>query len=394
MEGVTRIRDRKSVAFTCVWISGINSAVAVALSPALPGMAAELGSGKDGEFLAQMIQTLPAIGMIIGAGLAGYFSERIGRRAVLLFAVALFTLSGAACFMAPDLTMLIISRAVQGVIAGVMLTTSYAVVAEYFSGPAQLRMLGFCGGAGALASILILLVAGPMVDAFGWRSVFLLFLLAALAMPFAFSGMHAGLPQGEAPVALSWRPIFALWRVWLLQIAFTIAMFMSVIQVPFLATAKGVVSASTISLLVATTSVSATLIAIFYGSIRRLLDVQGMFVLMSLAFGAGLLTCGVASGLPLFLLGAVILGIGAGSVEPTIMSRAFSETPELLHDRVAGAAIATLFAGQFLNPIVVHPVTQFGGIEFAARTFGVLYLVGALLFLATWFMQARRHAPV
>lgn len=393
MERRPRIRDQKCVAFTCVWISGINSAVAVALSPALPGMATELDAGKNGQLLAQMIQTLPAIGMMLGAAFAGYFSERLGRRAVLLLAVALFTLSGAVCFIAPDLTTLVISRAVQGVVAGVMLTTSYAIVAEYFSGPAQLRMLGFCGGAGAFSSILILFAAGPMVDLFGWRSVFLLFLLAAVAMPFAFAGMHPGLPQTGARAQLSWRPILALWPVWLLQILFTIAMFMSVIQVPFLASAKGIASGSMISVLVATTSVSATFVAIFHGAIRRFLDVQGMFVLMSLAFGAGLLVCGIAGSLPLFLFGAVMLGVGAGSVEPTIMSRAFARTPELLHDRVAGAAIATLYAGQFLNPIVVHPVTAIGGIEYAARMIGLVYLAAALLFLARGFTYARRRVP-
>jgi MFS family permease len=392
VESVTRIRDRKSVAFACVWISAINTTVAVALSPALPGMAAELGAGGHGQFLAQMIQTLPAIGMIIGAALAGYFSERFGRRAVMVSTVGLFTLSGAACFMAPNLTTLLISRALQGVLAGIMLTTSYAVVAEYFSGSARLRMLGFCGGAGAFSSILILFIAGRMVDSFGWRSVFLLFLPGAVAMPFAFFGMHAGLPQQGERVQLSWRPILALWRVWILQIGFTIGMYMSVIQVPFLATAKGVVSASTISMLVAATSVAATLVAVFHGAIRRVLNVQGMFVLMSLAFGAGLVICGIANGLPLFLFGAAVLGIGAGSVEPTVMSRAFSETPELLHDRVAGAAIAALFAGQFLNPIVVHPVAVFGGIDFAARTFGIIYLIAAMLFLGGRFIPSRRRA--
>lgn len=355
-------------------------------------MAAEFGADRDGQFLAQIIQTLPAVGMILGAGISGYLSERFGRRAVLVLTIALFTLSGAAGFLTPNISSLVLSRAVQGIVAGIMLTTSYAVVAEYFSGAARLRMLGFCGGAGAFASILILFAAGPMVDSFGWRSVFLLFLLGGVAVPFALAGMHAGLPQSGARVELSWRPILALWRVWLLQIAFTIAMFMSVIQVPFLASAKGVVSASTISLLVATTSISATIVAVSHGAIRRVIDARGMFVLMSLAFGIGLLICGLATGLPLFLLGAIVLGVGAGSVEPTIMSRAFSETPELLHDRVAGAAVATLFAGQFLNPIVVHPVTTFGGIEFAARTFGFAYVAAGLLFLLSRF-RSGRQAP-
>jgi MFS family permease len=380
------------VALVCIGISGINSGVAVALSPALPSIAQELGGGNDARFVAQMIQTLPALAIVVGAAAAGYAAERWGRRLVTFAAVMLFTLAGLAGLAMPDLGTLVASRVAHGLAAGVMITTSYALVGEYFQGLARNRMLGFCAASGSFTTILMLAAGGPMVDHLGWRSVFLLFLPAAFLLPFILGSMRPGLPPRNDAVPLSWKPIAALWPLGLLQVAYTIGMFMSVIQVPFIATAKGIASASTISLLVATTSAAATSAALVHGWLRRFLDFRGMFVLMSAAFGGGLLICAGAQHLAGLLLGAAALGIGAGSLEPTLVARALNETAAALHDRAAGAAMATLFLGQFLNPVVVGPVAAIGGVSFAAAAFGTAYLAAGAIFIMSigrrsWKMQ-------
>ena len=391
MDRPVRVRDHPGAALVCIAISGINSGVAVALSPALPALAQELGSGNDARFVAQMIQTVPSLAMIVGCGVAGYASEWLGRRMVTFAAALLFTFAGLAGTVMPDFTTLVASRVLHGFAAGVLITTSYALVGEYFDGPARARMLGFCAASGSVSSILFLVAAGPMVDAFGWRSVFLLFLPTAILLPFILSSLHSGLPPREEGQPLSWGPIAGLWPLGVLQIAYTIGMYMSVIQVPFLATAKGIASGAMISVLVATTSVAATITSLLYGWLRRFLNFQGMFALMSAAFGAGLLICANADNLIIFVIGALALGVGAGSVEPTLVSRALNQTPEALHDRAAGAAMATLFLGQFLNPVVVGPVAAFGGVEFAAATFGVAYLAAGAMFMAA---LVRRRGPV
>lgn len=372
----------------------MNSSVAVALSPALPKLAAELGKDRDGAFIAQIIQTLPAVAMILSACLVGYVSERFGRRAVMLFSAILFTIAGAAGLIAPDLPMLAISRFMQGLASGAMVTTAYAVVAEYFDREPCNRMLGYCGGFGAFSTLIVLGTAGPMVDAFGWRSIFYLYLGAALTIPFILLCMHGERPVREAQQPLSWGPIVALWPLWALQIIFTIGMYMSVIQVPFVAAAKGIVSASTISLLIATTSIFATLVAIINARLRLWLGFRGMFLLVSAAYGFGLLVCVHAPTFPVFLIGAAILGLGAGSVEPTLISRALAETPPSLHDRAAGAAMGTNFAGQFLNPVVVHPFVALGGINAALSGFGFAYLLSAGIIILMLLGGRSRPRPV
>ncbi len=388
----TRIRDRGGIAFACIWISGVNAGVAVALSPALPAMAKEFGHGADGAFIAQMIQTLPAVAMILGAAFCGYASETIGRRVVMLVTAVLFLVSGVAGLFLPTLELIILSRVIQGAVAGALVTASYAAVAEYFQGAARARMLGYCAGFGSFSSILFLLAAGAMVDAFGWRSVFALFLTQLITLPFLVFSLPQERPARETGAALSWGPILAVWPVWLLQIVFTIGMYMSVIQVPFVASAKGVISASTIGLLVSTTSVVATLASLFHGNFRRYLDYGGMLVLIAAAFGLGLLICANASDMAALFLGAAVLGVGAGSVEPTIMARALNRTPEPLRDRAAGAGLAALFAGQFLNPVAAFPLIAIGGVAFAISSFGFMYLALSAVFLCAALLRRGRSS--
>ena len=391
MQPATRVRDHWGVAFALAWISGINSGVAVALSPALPEIAKAFGRHGDGAFVAQMVQTLPAVAMIAGAALTGYASELWGRRMVILITASAFTISGGAGLFLPDLQTLIFSRVVQGFAAGVLLTASYAAVAEYFTGEARNRMLGFCAGFGSIASIGFLLAGGAMVDAFGWRSVFALYLLELLTLPFVYICMHRDRPARESGEKLSWSPIIAIWPVLLLQILLTIGMYMSVIQIPFIAVQKGIVSGVTISWLVMTTSVVATVVALSYARLLRFLDFSGMLVWTCFFFGAGLLICASAKDFAVMLLGAATLGLAAGAVEPTIMTRTLNHTPEPLHDRAVGAAISGLFLGQFLNPVLVHPVAVIGGINFAAIVYGCLYLAGAATALGAFLRFQRKH---
>jgi hypothetical protein len=50
-----------------------------------------------------------------------------------------------------------------------------------------------------------------------------------------------------------------------------------------------------------------------------------------------------------------------------------------------------MFLGQFLNPLVIAPLHDAGGILFAFTATGFAYLLGAALFLLA---LARRRAPI
>ena len=87
----------------CIVISGPTLVVLIpmAAAPALPTMAGQFAGsfGGNGELFAQLVMTVPALMLILTAPLAGLLAERVGRRLVLLVALVLFTLAGAAALV-------------------------------------------------------------------------------------------------------------------------------------------------------------------------------------------------------------------------------------------------------------------------------------------------------
>jgi len=332
-----------------------------------------------GALTAQLVLTVPAFVMIAGAALAGYLSERWGRRAVIATSLVVYAAAGLAGGVAPSLTTLVLTRVVSGFVGGVLLTSIYAVIGEYFAGTRRENILGLMSTAASIASLTLLVTMGLVVERFGWRAPFALYGVALLLVPSTLLGLHRGLSAPGA--SLRWGPVFARWPLYLLLTGYTIGMYMMVIQGPFLLAAKGIDAPSVIGRYIGLSSLVGALCGVFYGYARRWLGFRGMFVVISLAIGIGFPLAAWAPDGGWIVLAMVVVGLGIGIIEPTVASELLLRTPEPLHDRAMGVNVAAMFLGQFLNPLVIAPLRDGPGILFAFTATGVAYLVGALLFL-------------
>ena len=88
---------------------------------------------------------------------AGSIADRVGRRAVFAAGLGIFAVASLAAGLAPDATLLNISRAVQGIGGAAMFAVSLALVAQEFApegprdGDGHLRRHDRCGGRGGAA---------------------------------------------------------------------------------------------------------------------------------------------------------------------------------------------------------------------------------------------------
>src|SRR5438067_8887485 len=130
---------------------------------------------------------------------------------------------------------------------------------------------------------------------------------------------------------LSWRPVLAQWPIYLLLTTYTVGMFMGLIQGPFLLQAKGISAPSVLGMVMAAASVVGALSGALYGLMRRFLGFREMFIVLSLAFGIGLPLAAWAPTAGFYVLAMVVVGLGAGLLEPTIASQLLLRTPEPLH---------------------------------------------------------------
>ena len=141
-----------------------------ALNVAFPAISAAFGVTPGQIALLIVFYHVP-IGVLTVIG--GLLGDRFGHRRVFACGVWTSALAFPLCGLAPDFTFLLAARAVQGVGTGLVYGTAPALVTLALA-PARrapgLGVLNVAAGAGLAVAPLI---AGVLVDAFGWRSVFL-----------------------------------------------------------------------------------------------------------------------------------------------------------------------------------------------------------------------------
>jgi EmrB/QacA subfamily drug resistance transporter len=129
----------------------------------------------------------------------GSAADLYGRRRIFLVGIAVFTTASIACGLSPNMTVLIVSRAVQGLGAALLTPASLAMLGATFDEHERSHAIGIWAGVGALTSAAGPVLGGWLVDQISWRAIFLLNVPLALAA----AGLAAGFacesrdPQGK-----------------------------------------------------------------------------------------------------------------------------------------------------------------------------------------------------
>jgi EmrB/QacA subfamily drug resistance transporter len=138
---------------------------------ALPAMGRDLGAEASGLQWIVNAYLLPLSALLLLGGAAG---DKFGRRRLFLLGIALFALASMLCALATSLLPLIAGRALQGVASAMLMPNSLALLGAAFSGEQRGRAIGTWAAAGAIAGALGPLLGGWLVEASGWRAIFLI----------------------------------------------------------------------------------------------------------------------------------------------------------------------------------------------------------------------------
>jgi EmrB/QacA subfamily drug resistance transporter len=103
---------------------------------------------------------------------SGALADRYGRKRLFVFGVAVFTFASFLCGVSTDMTMVIWSRALQGVGGAAMFATGLALIGQDFHGRARARAIALWGATVGAAVAVGPLVGGLLTDGLGWRWIF------------------------------------------------------------------------------------------------------------------------------------------------------------------------------------------------------------------------------
>lgn len=140
-----------------------------AVTVALPTMGREFGVGLDAlqwvllAYLLAVTAVLPVFGRL---------ADMVGRKPILNTGLALFVSASLVVALAPSFSILIASRALQGMGASMFMATIMAVAVTAFPAHQRGRVLGMLASIVAAGTLIGPALGGLLTDAFGWRSIF------------------------------------------------------------------------------------------------------------------------------------------------------------------------------------------------------------------------------
>ncbi|MCU4337004.1 MFS transporter [Acinetobacter dispersus] len=121
----------------------------------------------------------------------GALSQSLGRKRLWLTGVAIFIFGSVICAAAPDFSLLIVGRVIQGVAGAMLIPLTLAIIVHHFTQlDRKAREIGNWSSFSAFALIIGPLMGGLMVHYLGWQSIFWL-----------------NLPVGLLALFLGWKGI-------------------------------------------------------------------------------------------------------------------------------------------------------------------------------------------
>lgn len=332
----------------------------------------------------------------------GPLSDRFGRRAVLLWALVIFTLASLGGALAHDIWTLLVFRMLQGsMISGYAL--SLAIVRDTRTERQAAGLIGYISMAMALASMLGPMLGGILDAAFGWRANFILYFAGGCVLVLvtwsdlgetraAASGTRDGTLRGLPDLVRSPR----FWGYALCMAASIGAFYAFLAGAPLVATSVLRMSSAEVGLCLGSITAGFALGSFASGRLAP------RYALTTMMLAGRLVAClGLLGGLLILATGwigtityfgaTIFVGLGNGLTMPSSNAGAMSVRPRLAGSAAGLAGALTVGGGAVLSTLTGFVLTA----ENAAAVLLAIMLAASLagLLSALWVRYLERaHA--
>jgi EmrB/QacA subfamily drug resistance transporter len=164
-------RQQNWVLAACVLGSSMAFIDSSVVNVALPKMESELNATLSSMTWVINSYTLCMSALLL---IGGALADQVGRRRIFVTGLSIFAAASLGCGVAPNVDMLILARAVQGVGAALLIPCSLAIIGAVFDEKERGAAIGVWSGASAIAAGGGPLFGGWLVDHTSWRAIFLI----------------------------------------------------------------------------------------------------------------------------------------------------------------------------------------------------------------------------
>ena len=353
----------------------------VALMPVIPVLIQHFHDIPNIMTLAPLIVAAPGICVAFLSPYAGYLTDKLGRRKLLLIFTLFYGFGGILPFFIEDFTILMIGRLLLGIGEAFILTVANTLLGDYFEESERTKWLMWQSIAGAVSGFLLLSVSGYL-SSLGWNYPFLVYSIAFIVTIstyfFIFEpkrGVQKLSPSNRLVVKV---PMKIMIRITLMTMVAAILYNVYIIHFSMALNVMGISDQQKIGFYSALATLAIPIGAYLfkYFSVR---SPQFQFSLLFTLIGIGLIGIGLSQKIEITIFFAWIQQLGVGMAIPILIAWALNEVPLEFRGRGMGFWTCGFFLGQFISPLAVSAMRNItGNMLYAFVSFGIVCLLVAI----------------
>jgi len=359
----------------------------IALVPVLPLLLREFADVPGSAVLVPMALTVPALCVALFSPLAGWMSDRLGRKRLLIGALVCYAGFGLLPLLLASLPAILAARVALGVTEAVIMTVATALVGDYFEGERRERWVSIQIATASLSAIVLIAAGGALGEVLGSRGPFWLYLLA---LPVAAAGaLTLFEPDRVRPAqrpadAQATRGIAGLVAI---TFGLGLLFYTIIVQLGPVIVATGVTSPALIGLAGAAANMGVMAGSLLFGRLKAAPG-QRLLALGLPMVALGYVGVALSPDYYLTAASAVVICIGNGLMLPTMLAWVLRRLPPETRGRGTGIWTGAFFLAQFVAPILAAVLSGLlGGLSHSFLFFAAAAALSAGAALA----RAPRH---
>jgi MFS family permease len=376
-KSVTETTQAQNIHGIILVLAAVMPAMAIiSLVPVMPLLGREFGPIPGSKALVPIALTIPALCVALFSPIAGWLSDRIGRKMLLFVALLGYAAIGIVPYFLTDLKQIIGARIGLGIFEAVIMTVATALIGDYYKGAAREKWIGIQVAVVSVSAIFLIAIGGALGDAIGSRGPFLMYLLAIpIALLVGWKLFEpAVIEKASGPKgALPWKNLAPLL---LTTLGVGIFFYTAIVKLGDILLLSGEVTPGVIGGIGAIFNIGVMLGTVLFIKLKTKSSGPKLLAIGMLLFALGYGGMGLSGSFAMTVFFVLITSFGAGLLLPTMLTWVMSILPPNVRGRGTGLWTGMFFLGQFVAPLVAVALYKpAGGLRNVLFVYGVIAAV-------------------
>lgn len=329
----------------------------VTLMPVIPAIVQQFKDMVNIMTIAPMVVSAPGLCIALFSPFAGYLTDRLGRRNLLLIFTVFYGLGGILPFFFHNFMALMGGRLLLGVGEAFVLTIGNTLLGDYFSVKDRTKWLMWQGIIGSACGTFILPFSGYL-STLGWYYPFLVysfaFLITGATYFFIFEPARKVESVQNQTINNGKFPLLAMMTMAAMTMVAAVLYFVYTLHFTLVLDSMGIKGQS-VGNYTGIASIGVPIGSIFFSAISNK-SIYFRFAAMFTLIGLGMIGIGLGTNITTVVTSAFIQQLGCGMTIPTLIAWGLSSVPGEFRGRGMGFWTSGFFLGQFISPLVVSSV--------------------------------------